>query len=263
MRHHHNVAARRWIASLTGLLAFCSTAALAAENEQDPHTCMKDAMFVFDASGSMGTTDLTAKRPHIARVIDALRIVVPEIPAERKMGLIVYGEGEYNKCDSIELRLAPQTNAGATILSEVEKLRPAGRTPLTESVENAANVLEFQKNPSVVILLTDGEETCGGKPCDLAKRLRATAKDLTVHVIGYRNVAAGGLSATSGARCLAEDNGGLYLPVETTDQLIEALRKTLTCPMITELQPTGPASPVGGAAVNFAETTTDRAATIP
>mgnify|MGYP003382688287 CR=1 FL=1 len=204
---------------------------------------MKDAMFVFDASGSMGTTDLTAKKPHIARVIDALRIVVPEIPADRKMGLIVYGEGEYNKCDSIELRLAPQPNAGPLILSEVEKVRPAGRTPLADSVEQAADVLNYRNNPSVVILLTDGEETCGGKPCDLAKHLRSTAQDLTVHVIGYRNVAAGGLTATSGARCLAEDNGGLYLSVESTDQLIEALRKTLTCPMITQLPPAHPDAP--------------------
>src|SRR3546814_7617500 len=40
--------------------------------------------------------------------------------------------------------------------------------------------------PGVVVVVTDGEETCGGSPCDLGKKLHAGANQLTVHVIGYR-----------------------------------------------------------------------------
>jgi Ca-activated chloride channel family protein len=36
-------------------------------------------------------------------------------------------------------------------------------------------------------------------------------------------------------KCLAERNRGLYLTVETEDELMEALEKTLGCPMTTEL----------------------------
>jgi Ca-activated chloride channel family protein len=36
-------------------------------------------------------------------------------------------------------------------------------------------------------------------------------------------------------KCLAEKNGGLYLPVESEDELIAALERTLGCPMVTEL----------------------------
>jgi hypothetical protein len=36
------------------------------------------------------------------------------------------------------------------------------------------------------VLLTDREETCGGNPCTLGKRLHAEANQLTVHVIGIR-----------------------------------------------------------------------------
>ena len=100
--------------------------------EEGQQECLKDTMIVFDASGSMGTTDFTAKKPHIERVKQAFRTVIPEVPPERKMGLIVYGEGAYNRCDSIELRLLPERNAGPVILEEVEKIVPAGRTPLTE-----------------------------------------------------------------------------------------------------------------------------------
>jgi Ca-activated chloride channel homolog len=36
------------------------------------------------------------------------------------------------------------------------------------------------------------------------------------------------------ARCLAEQNGGLYLTAETQDELKDAIDKTLGCPMVIE-----------------------------
>jgi Ca-activated chloride channel homolog len=211
-----------------GIVALGSVSPFADDRKAE---CTKDLMFVFDASGSMGTSDLTMKEPHIARVQRALHRVLPEISPSRRMGLIVYGEGAYNQCDSIALKVRPQTNAGALIASEVDKVEPAGRTPLTQSVQDAADVLDYRHNPSVIVLLTDGEETCSGKPCEMADALKSGAADLTIHVIGYRHADAAGLGAVFGARCLAEETGGLYLPVETEDQLTEALRKTLTCPL--------------------------------
>lgn len=85
--------------------------------------------------------------------------------------------------------------------------------------------------------MTDGEETCGGRPCDLAKKLMAAAKQLTVHIIGYRMK---DFSWTGGqglfeTRCLAEKTGGLYIAVETVDELVAALNKTLGCPMVTDV----------------------------
>lgn len=228
-------ARRMWRAVLLAVLV----PLLSAQSVPDPtqgEACTKDLMFVFDASGSMGTTDLTAKIPHIQRVKNAFRRIVREIPASRRMGLIVYGQGAYNRCDSIELKLRPRINAGAAMLAEIQKVTPAGRTPLTQAVHDAADVLDYRRNPSVVVLLTDGEETCGGKPCEVAQALKLTAADLTIHVIGYRHSEAGGLSAIFGARCLAEMTGGLYLPVETEDEIVDALRRTLVCPMTTHNQ---------------------------
>ncbi len=221
-------------AAVMGMLLAQLVSAVADDKRAE---CTKDLMFIFDASGSMGTSDLTAKEPHIARVKRALHRILPEIPESRRMGLIIYGEGAYNQCDAIELKVRPQFNAGPLIVSEVDKVQPMGRTPLTQSVRLAADILDYKHNPSVIVLLTDGEETCNGKPCDVADSLKAEAADLTIHVIGYRHSDAAGLGAVFGARCLPEETGGLYLPVETEDQIVEALRKTLTCPLTTEALP--------------------------
>jgi Ca-activated chloride channel homolog len=36
------------------------------------------------------------------------------------------------------------------------------------------------------------------------------------------------------AKCLAEQNNGLYITVETEDDLIAAFKKTLDCPMLSQ-----------------------------
>jgi Ca-activated chloride channel family protein len=194
-------------------------------------------MIVFDASGSMGTTDYALKLPRIARVKKSMATVIPEVAPLRRLGLIVYGEGAYNDCDSIDLRMKPTPDAAAPMLDAIRGINPRGRTPLTRSVELAADALDYRNKPATVVLLTDGEETCGGDPCRSAKALKAAAKDLTIHVIGYREQ--GGYFA---ARCMADQTGGKYESVKTEEELIEALRKTLGCPFITER---GPAAPGG------------------
>ena len=44
----------------------------------------------------------------------------------------------------------------------VNALTPAGKTPLTAAVGQAAEVLHFRVKPALIVVLTDGEETCSG-----------------------------------------------------------------------------------------------------
>lgn len=203
--------------------------------------CNEDAILVFDASGSMAGTDMNTVSPHIEKVRAALRAVMPIISPVRKLGLVTYGPGPYGRCQNIELNVPPQPDAGEKILGAVGALVPAGETPLTRSVELAADVLDFRNKPATVVLLTDGEETCGGKPCELATRLKTEGKDIVVHVIGYRTP----ISATQGTgllstRCMADITGGSFLSAENTEQLTKALLQTLACPVSTRLQPGRP-----------------------
>jgi Ca-activated chloride channel homolog len=203
---------------------------------QSREACRDDAMIVFDASGSMAGTDFNnPPTPRIAKVKDALARVLPGVAAARRLGLIDYGPGPYNRCDNIELQLEPTANAASRIMGLVDKLVPAGRTPLTSAVKEAANVLGFPKKSAVVVLITDGEETCGGDPCGLARRLRSEGGNLTVHVIGYRAHDDSIGMGIYQSRCLADETGGLYISVDTTDQLVEALQKTLGCPIVSRM----------------------------
>jgi Ca-activated chloride channel family protein len=69
----------------------------------------------------------------------------------------------------------------------------------------------------------------------MGRSLRSQGENLTIHVIGYRMRDTATATGYLQSRCLAESTGGLYISVETTDQLIEALNKMLGCPAVSAL----------------------------
>lgn len=205
-----------------------------------PAPCTEDAMIVFDASGSMAGSlaeGIGAKIRRIDEVRKALAEALPRVTQFRKIGLITYGPGPYSQCN-VNLDLRPETNAAQPILQKVGGLNPSGKTPLTEAVEQAAEVLDYKTEPGVVVVLTDGEETCGGAPCSLGKKLSTEGVRLTVHVIGFRMTAFWtGAQSSLDVQCLAKATGGLYIATNNQEELVRAFEKTLGCPMMSRLDP--------------------------
>ncbi|KPA23740.1 von Willebrand factor type A domain protein [Shimia sp. SK013] len=204
--------------------------------------CAVDAMLVFDGSTSMGEINFeTGPNTRIVEARQAVRRAMPDIEPHRRVGLLTYGPGSRGACDNVTLRFAPTVQSASPVIEAVDGLRPDGLTPLTDAVRQAAEELEYRSSAGVVVLVTDGNETCGGRPCELAREFRATARDLVVHVIGFRaevdffawnNPEQDPLDATSVARCLADQTGGLFVTTETVDELVAALQRTLGCPVI-------------------------------
>lgn len=200
-------------------------------------------MLVFDGSASMAELSFDLQRKtRIVEAREAVRDAIPDITPFRRVGLLTYGPGSKDACDNIDLRFGPRENAGAAIISDIDALQPKGLTPLATSVRAAAEALEYTSRSGIVVLVTDGNETCGGRPCALGAEFASEAVDLTVHVIGFKvvvdffswdnpeqqDVGAG----NTVAKCLADRTGGLYVSTETVDELADALRVTLGCALL-------------------------------
>ncbi|MEM8575236.1 MAG: VWA domain-containing protein [Pseudomonadota bacterium] len=206
--------------------------------EERPY-CTEDAMIVFDASGSMaGNTvqGLFSDKTRIGEVRAALTEVLPGVTQFRRVGLITYGPGPYQQCN-VRLNFPPEPKASQRILSIVNEINPAGKTPIVNAVVAAARIFKHVSAPGTIVLLTDGEETCGGDPCELGKLLKRESENLTVHVIGYqlRSFRWTGAQRYLETKCLAEETGGYYITANNRQDLIEAFRKTLGCPMMSAL----------------------------
>lgn len=204
--------------------------------------CAADAMLVFDGSTSMAEISFeTGPNTRIVEARQAIRRAMPDIAPYRRVGLMIYGPGPKGACSNLDLRFGPIEASAAPVIDAIDGLRPDGLTPLTAAVRQAAEAMDYRNSPGVVVLVTDGNETCGGRPCEMAREFRATARDLVVHVIGFRadvdffawnNPEQDPLSSTTVASCLADQTGGLFVTTETVDELVAALQRTLGCPVI-------------------------------
>lgn len=218
-----------------GILAASTTGVAESRSPE----CTDDAMLVFDGSGSMAAVDHNGlNSPRIDEARSAIEQSMPQISPFRKLGLVIFGPGPAESCSNIDLRFRPESNAGPRIIADVDALEPVGQTPLTTSVEEALDALDLSEGPGVVVLLTDGRESCGGDPCALARQIAAD-RNVTVHVIGFKVRAQhfqwngqGAKNRETSARCLADKTGGAYVSTESTEELVKALQDTLSCPMV-------------------------------
>jgi Mg-chelatase subunit ChlD len=151
-------------------------------------------MLIMDASGSMRAgTDQGRQRINVARTVllDLLR----EIPQSVPVGLRVYGqnlsaEPKERSCRDSELSVAPLSNTRDQITDVVKAIAPRGQTPLGYSLALAAEDAGGADN-SLIILLTDGEETCDEAPGDpyypedVARGLVEEGFGLRINIVGF------------------------------------------------------------------------------
>jgi Ca-activated chloride channel family protein len=208
------------LSAATLSLTLCASGAYAVSDL----TCRDDAMLVLDASGSM--VQKAGDKTRITMARESIRRVIPSAAHQRRLGLMTFGPGSSDQCSNITTRVPLQSNAAASIIDQVEGIVPDGGTPIATAIERAANALDYQHRKAVVVVVTDGDETCRMNPCDVAQKLHASAKDLTVHIIGIDSSPAQQIS------CFAEATGGLYVPAKTEEELSAALRETLDCPQL-------------------------------
>ncbi|WP_295390904.1 VWA domain-containing protein [uncultured Thiodictyon sp.] len=195
-------------------------------------------MLVLDASGSMwGRLDGRSKMD-IAK--QALKDLLADWPADREVGLVVYGHSSKGDCNDIET-VVPVGPLDATTLGQrVDGLVPKGMTPLSAAVKQAAEALKFTERKATVVLLSDGKETCDLDPCALGAELEKLGVDFTAHVIGF-DVAK--LEDQKGLRCLAQATGGRFIAATDAAELNQALSETAKVSQPVAPPPPRPAPP--------------------
>ena len=70
------------------------------------------------------------------------------------------------------------------IKSKIKFLDAQGATPIARSLEAAAEDFPDTNARNVIILITDGLESCDNDPCEVAKKLKDKGVNVTPFVIG-------------------------------------------------------------------------------
>lgn len=178
-------------------------------------------MIVMDASGSMdepsgsGGTRMEAAGEAFGQVVDAM-------PAEAQVGLRVFGGGTSGVDACEDSRLAvPVGPVDAPALAEaMAELEPSGDTPLAYSMEHAAGDLPAE-GQRIIVVISDGEETCGGQACEVAGRLVEDGIDVRIDVIGFQVDSA----ARDELGCIADAGGGTFYDAPDAESLAAQLQR--------------------------------------
>ena len=175
------------------------------------------AVLVLDGSGSMWQQVGSTTKIEIAR--DVIGDLMLDWSDKVELGLSAYGHREKGNCSDIETLKPIGPVDPKEVAQIVDAISPKGKTPLTAAVRGAADELRYEENRATIILVSDGEETCGGDPCAVAKELEAAGIDFTVHVVGFDLTD----EESANLQCIADNTGGKFLQADNAEELHQAM----------------------------------------
>jgi hypothetical protein len=182
---------------------------------------------ILDASGSMLQRIGGKRRIAIAR--DVLKKAVRDIiPAKTLVALRVFGHKQADSCRTdLEVKLQPlNTYKMMGVISRVNAKNLA-KTPIADSLAKVASDLKEVKGKKVVILVTDGKETCEGNPAKVIANLKAQGIDIRVNIVGF---AIDNKALKEEFKKWASIGNGSYFDARDQRSLDAAVKKALQVP---------------------------------
>ena len=139
---------------------------------------------ILDASGSMLLRMGGQRRIDIAKRT-LTKLTGETIPAGTPFALRVIGRGSDCCQSELDIPFAPLDRAAAGLKLAALQAKNNARTPIGAALEKVADDLGSARGERVVILVTDGEETCGGNPARTIAKLVQSGVDVRVNIVGF------------------------------------------------------------------------------
>ncbi len=176
----------------------------------------QNVLLILDISGSMNeamgdSTKMEVAKKILVKYIDAL-------PASMKAGLMIYGNSDCGD-DSIQLLVPLAQYNHDALKAQIAALQPRGSTPIALSIAKAMEFLKgLERENNSLILISDGQESCGGDPVKAILELRDSDANPEVTVIGL------GVDKNTRAQLakIASSSDGVYEDVKTEADMVKA-----------------------------------------
>ncbi|WP_210269818.1 vWA domain-containing protein [Hyphomicrobium methylovorum] len=163
-----------------------SSSATPTNSEAAPSETRQGGLeIVLDASGSMLKHMDGRRRIEIARASLA-KLVKDHLKPDDHVALRVFGHDKPGSCETTLVQpLAPLDAEAMTATVNGIVPQNLARTPIAASLSQVESDLKDATGAKTVILLTDGEETCGGDPRAVISTLAAHDIQVRVNIVGF------------------------------------------------------------------------------
>ena len=199
------------------------------QTEQEPSGPVMSIEIILDASGSMMKKLDGKYKMDIAK--SALNETVSALDSELiRLAFRAYGFDDTVEktpeasCPNTELLVSFDKGGSKTISDTARGLKAYGYTPIAKSLELAGQDLkQFSDSKPSIVLISDGEETCGGDPVRVIEDLKKAGIDVQVHVIGFDIDE----KTRKQLKQIAKAGDGLYFDAENYNMLIQSLQAVI------------------------------------
>ncbi len=176
---------------------------------------------ILDASNSMWGQIEGGRKIDLAK--KALTSLIHDLPPNSNVSLRVYGHRqpkELKDCQDSTLLVPTGPLNKVKLIEQVQAITPRGMTPLAYSLKQVLTDLGTAPGEKLVILVSDGKESCGGDPVAAVNALRTQGVDMTLEVVGLAIADADTKRQLDSIATLAR---GRYRPAKDESELKAAL----------------------------------------
>lgn len=149
---------------------------------------------------------LTAEPTRISIARQATIGVVQRLPRDVQSGLVVA-----ESCPNANnMGRFPPSQRGQMI-NRLSQLTPKGGTPLGDGLYEAGQLVDGVTREAMILLVSDGAESCNGDPCYVAQQLKKAKPHLKINVVD--------IGGTGAANCVAAATGGKVYTATSVKEL--------------------------------------------
>ena len=162
---------------------------LSAQQTQVYKPSVSRILFVLDGSGSMKqpygkASKFETAKQLLFKLIDSVEHKNPNVEFAVRVFGAQFPNTQHN-CKDSRLLIPFAKNNASKIYTELGHITPQGMSPIAYSIQSgAADFPDDVHSLNSIILITDGEETCGGDPCKTSKELTAKRISLKPFIVG-------------------------------------------------------------------------------
>lgn len=180
---------------------------------------------LLDTSGSMLERFGGKRRIDIAKSV-LQSLVLENLPAGVPVALRVFTQRPKSCASELAVPLGPLNPAAMAATIGRLSVKRSVNTPLAAAIARVGSDLSAVTGPRIVVVVSDGQESCGGNPTKAVRSLRAGGADVTLNIVGL------GLDKASRKAIgkLARLGGGTYFDARDPDQLAKAIGAATSAP---------------------------------
>lgn len=137
---------------------------------------------------------------------EAATAVVRKTPRDTNIGLVMI-----ENCPGARPAGYYSPAQRGSLTGLIQSLKPVGGTPLGDGIAKGGQMLDGVNRQSVMVVISDGQESCGTDPCGVARQLARTKPNLKINVVDIMGTGAG--------NCVANATGGRVFTAKSVKDL--------------------------------------------